>query len=160
MPTHRVAWIGAYEPLKPWRFDTGYPSISLFMGDDVDIYFRATMRAATTIYTPDGGFESTVVDLTYAKIIFTLTPADPDLTDPQTITKTSATGGGIVIVDGPTGQLTISLAAADTADLPTTVYTAECRALFTDTGKIGMIGKSPAFFIPTSIGADAFNAIP
>jgi len=65
-----------------------------------------------------------------------------------------------VIVDGPTGQLTISLAAADTADLPTTVYTAECRALFTDTGKIGMIGKSPAFFIPTSIGADAFNAIP
>jgi len=77
MPTHRVAWIGAYEPLKPWRFDTGYPSISLFMGDDVDIYFRATMRAATTIYTPDGGFESTVVDLTYAKIIFTLTPARP-----------------------------------------------------------------------------------
>ena len=149
MPTHKLAWEGMYTPLKPWRFDTGYPQLTLFRGDDVLIETTCAMRDGTSLFA-EGQFQRVPVNLTGAKLTFVMVPADPDDPDTTAIVKTNATGGGIHITDPLNGVCEIALAAADTVARTTSVYRAFLRAQWTNpdtTLTTGTLGQSPVFII-------------
>jgi hypothetical protein len=149
MPTHTLAWEGMYTPLRPWRFDTGYPQLTLYRGDDVIIAVSCAMRDGSALLV-DGQFQRIAVNLTGAKLTFVMVPADPDDPDTTPIVKTNGTNGGIHITDPLNGLCTITLAAADTAAKTTTVYRAFLRAQWTNpdtTTTTGVVGQSPVFII-------------
>lgn len=148
MATQLLAWEGMYAPLKPWRFDTGYPQLVLYRGDDVTLEVTCAMRDGSALFA-DGAFARIPVDLTGAKLSFSMVPADDNDPVPTPIVKTNATGGGVTIVDAVNGVAQIALAAADTVGRATTIYRAFLRAQW-GTGsaaRTGTVAQGPVLII-------------